>query len=87
MDDKYIFNLPYWKNMLLLHNLEVTHVCDSADGTLVDLDGKAQVNLNACSNLEKMHITNAFHPITRDDENIILPVACHTKSLVSRKFT
>ena len=38
------FQLPYWKTLILRHNLDVMHIekniCDSIVGTLLSIDGK-----------------------------------------------
>ena len=42
------FQLPYWKMLLLRHNLDVMHieknVCDSIIGTLLNIEGKTKDN-------------------------------------------
>ncbi|GKB63075.1 hypothetical protein Tco_0919261 [Tanacetum coccineum] len=51
------FTLPYWKNLLLRHNLDVMHieknVCDNIVGTLLGQVGKSKDNLKARLDLEK----------------------------------
>ncbi|XP_074379633.1 uncharacterized protein LOC141720881 isoform X1 [Apium graveolens] len=41
-----LFDLPYWSNLLLRHNLDVMHieknVCDNIVGTLLDIEGVAR---------------------------------------------
>ena len=43
---KHIFELDYWKELLLRHNLDVMHieknVCDNVLGTLLNLEGKSK---------------------------------------------
>lgn len=53
-----LFDLPYWKDLLLRHNLDVMHieknVTESVIGTLLGMDGKDKDFLNArldCKNL------------------------------------
>ena len=52
------FTLPYWKHLLLRHNLDVMHVeknvCESILGTLLDLPGKNKDSLKARLDLENM---------------------------------
>jgi len=52
------FELPYWKHLLLRHNLDVMHIkkniCDNMLGTLLDLLGKNKDSLNAKLDLTKM---------------------------------
>ncbi|KAM6544118.1 hypothetical protein CsatB_008565 [Cannabis sativa] len=54
------FELPYWANMKLRHNLDVMHVeknvCDSLVGTIVGLENKTKDTINARLDLEKMNI-------------------------------
>ena len=45
------FQLPYWKTLILRHNLDVMHIekniCDSIVGTLLRIDGKSKDNFNS----------------------------------------
>ncbi|KAA0053344.1 hypothetical protein E6C27_scaffold27G00320 [Cucumis melo var. makuwa] len=45
------FDLPYWKELVLRHNLDVMHVeknvCESIIGTLLDINGKSKDGYNA----------------------------------------
>lgn len=79
-----IFNLTYWKDLLLHHNLDLTLVekntYGNVDGNLLDIDGKSKDNLNAWRHLENMCIRDALHLILRDDRKDILPTAYHTMS-------
>lgn len=40
----YIFELPYWKTLLLRHNLDIMHIdkniCDNIIGIIMSLKGK-----------------------------------------------
>jgi hypothetical protein len=51
------FTLPYWKNNMLRHNLDVMHieknVVDNIIGTLLNMDNKLKDNLNARLDLKK----------------------------------
>ncbi|WMV45750.1 hypothetical protein MTR67_039135 [Solanum verrucosum] len=62
--------LPYWKNNLIRHNLDVMHieknVCDNIIGTLLDIEGKTKDNLNARHDLKEMCIRSELHPTQRD---------------------
>lgn len=76
------------------HNLDLMHtekhVFDYVVGTSLNMDRKIKGNLNTRKDSEKMLIRDVLHPITGDDENIILPHACHTMSTrekeISHKF-
>jgi hypothetical protein len=75
------FNLPYWKSLLLRHNLDVMHVekniSDSVLGTLLDIEGKTKDGLNARLDLQVMGIRKDLHPLPRSNK-YILPHACYT---------
>lgn len=44
------FQLPYWKTLLIHHNIDVMHtkknVCDNILNPLLDIDNKSKDNLN-----------------------------------------
>ena len=52
--------LPYWKYLLLPHNLDVMHIekniCDNLHGTLLKLEGKTKDTMNARLDLADMGI-------------------------------
>jgi hypothetical protein len=52
------FRLPYWKDNLLRHNLDVMHieknVMDNILGTILDIKGKTKDNLAARLDLQEM---------------------------------
>ena len=54
------FDLPYWRTLLLHHNLDVMHIkkniCDSVMGTILDIDKKSKDSLNARLDLKMMGI-------------------------------
>ena len=73
------FELPYWKTLLLRHNIDVMHteknVCDNILNTILEMDGKTKDNLNARFDLQSMGIRKELHPIRRGEEWDI-PSAC-----------
>nr|XP_043616177.1 uncharacterized protein LOC122588102 [Erigeron canadensis] len=76
------FKLPYWKNLLLRHNLDVMHieknVCDKIVGTLLGIVGKSKDNMKARLDLEKWGIREELHPKKNPgSSNIYLPKACY----------
>nr|XP_043619730.1 uncharacterized protein LOC122591531 [Erigeron canadensis] len=76
------FKLPYWKNLLLRHNLDVMHieknVCDNIVGTLLGQVGKSKDNMKARLDLEKWGIREELHPKKNPrSNNIYLPKACY----------
>ncbi|XP_071687837.1 uncharacterized protein [Rutidosis leptorrhynchoides] len=74
------FKLPYWKDNLIRHNLDVMHieknVCDSVIGTLMNLDGKTKDHLNGRYDLEEMEIRKELHPEVLENNKVYLPPAC-----------
>ena len=66
---KTFFQFPYWKALILRHNLNVMHIekniCDSIVGTLLSMESKSKDNLNSHLNLQVMGIGDQFHPIQR----------------------
>ena len=78
------FQLPYWKDHLIRHNLDVMHVeknvCDNILWTLLNVDGKSKDNIKARRDLENMGIRKALHPKSLSDSKVYLPPACFTMS-------
>ncbi|KAI5337982.1 hypothetical protein L3X38_017253 [Prunus dulcis] len=77
------FELPYWKNLLLRHNLDVMHVekniCESIIGTLLLMKGKAKDGIKSRKDLENMGIRKYLHPKKRG-KHFYLSAAPHTLS-------
>lgn len=76
------FELPYWKNLLLRHNLDMMHieknVCDNIVGTLLGQVGKSKDSLKARLDLEKWGIREELHPKRNPrNNNLSLPKACY----------
>nr|XP_027086532.1 uncharacterized protein LOC113708268 [Coffea arabica] len=73
------FDLPYWKNNLLRHCLDVMHieknVCETIVRTLLNVDGKYD-NLGVRRDLEEMGIRAGLHPITDEFGRAYLPPTC-----------
>ena len=80
------FQLPYWKTLILLHNLDVMHIekniYDNIVGTLLSIDGKLKDNFNSRLDLKAMDIRDQLHLIQRGNR-VTLPAACY--SLTSNK--
>lgn len=59
------FTLPYWKDNLLRHNLDVMHieknVLDNIIGTLLGMKGKTKDNYEARLDLEEMGLRGELH--------------------------
>jgi hypothetical protein len=56
------WNLPYQKDMMVHHAIDVMHVeknmCEALIGTLLDIPGKIKDTLNARMDLEEMKLRN-----------------------------
>ena len=78
------FKLPYWKTLLLRHNIDVMHteknVCDNILNTLLDIDGKSKDNLMARFDLQAMGIRKELHPIRKNDSEWEIPKTCFNLS-------
>ncbi|XP_071719409.1 uncharacterized protein [Rutidosis leptorrhynchoides] len=74
------FQLTYWKNNLIRHNIDVMHtkknVCDNLIGTLMNIDGKTKDHLKGRRNLEEMGIRHELHPEPLSNGKVYLPPAC-----------
>ncbi|WMV37344.1 hypothetical protein MTR67_030729 [Solanum verrucosum] len=77
------FDLPYWKTLLLRHNLDVMHIekniCDSILGTILDVKGKTKDTLSTRLDLQQMKIRKELHPIQNGDK-YELPATPYTLS-------
>jgi hypothetical protein len=83
------FNLPYWKTLLLRHNLDVMHteknICDSVLGTILDIEGKTKDGLNTRLDLQAMGIRKDLHPLDEGNK-YILPPACYTLTIDEKRI-
>ncbi|XP_020243341.1 uncharacterized protein LOC109821575 [Asparagus officinalis] len=77
------FYLPYWRTLLLRHNLDVMHIekniCDSLLETIMNIKGKTNDNIKARLDLQAMSLKPELHPIQRGDK-LVMPAACYTLS-------
>ena len=82
------FQLPYWKTLILRHNLDVMHIekniCDSIVGTLLSIEGKLKDNLNSHFDLQVIGIREQLHRIQRENR-VTLPVACYSLTSNEKK--
>jgi len=78
------FRLPYWKDNLLRHNLDVMHieknVMDNILGTILDIKGKTKDNLAARLDLQEMGLRPKLHLFTAVNGKTYISAACHTMS-------
>ncbi|KAL6650301.1 hypothetical protein ACP70R_009226 [Stipagrostis hirtigluma subsp. patula] len=60
-----LFELPYWKELLLSHNLDVMHIekniCESLLATLLNISSKTKDTLKARMDLQDMNIRKNLH--------------------------
>jgi hypothetical protein len=90
------WQLPYWKDISLRHNLDVMHIekniCDNIIGTLLDIEGKKKDHAKARLDLEKMGIRKKLHlKATSDGKKTQIRKACfsltkHEKSIFCGVF-
>ncbi|XP_075494387.1 uncharacterized protein LOC142531977 [Primulina tabacum] len=76
------FDLPYWKDNVVRHNLDFMHieknVCESICGTLVNMEGKTKDNIKSRLDLQEIGIRSALHPIEKGPIRVYLPPACYS---------
>jgi hypothetical protein len=79
------FRLPYWKDNLLRHNLDVMHieknVMNNFLGTLLDIKRKTKDNLEARKNLQEMSLRPTLHPLRKENGKTYMLPTCHTIAL------
>jgi len=84
------FELPYWSQNKLRHNLDVMHIekniCDNIIGTLLDIQGKTKDHVNARYDLQDMGIRKNLHPKEIDEGRVQFARSCfsmnaHEKSI------
>ncbi|XP_062111616.1 uncharacterized protein LOC133823056 isoform X1 [Humulus lupulus] len=82
------FRLPYWKDLLVRHCLDVMHieknVCESIIGTLLDIPGKTKDGLTSHLDLVEMGIRTDLAP-EQKGKRTYLPPACFTLSREEKK--
>lgn len=83
------FQLPYWKTLLIRHNIDVMHteknVCDNILNTLLDMD-KSKDNLAARLDLADMKIRKNLHATKLDDGTYEYPKACFNLSMKEKEI-
>nr|XP_021842429.1 uncharacterized protein LOC110782571 [Spinacia oleracea] len=79
-----LFNLPYWKDNLLRHNLDVMHIeknlCDNIINTLLNVPKKSKDNLKARHTLEEIGVRKHLWPVKRGSSKWFLPPAPYNLS-------
>ena len=78
------FDLPYWNDLLVCHNLDMMHiensVCESLIDTLLNIPWKTKDGENAMLDMVAMRIQESLKPISEDEKMTFLPIACYTLS-------
>jgi hypothetical protein len=80
-----LWDLPYWEDLKLRHNLNVMHIkkniCDNLLGTFLNIEGKTKDTINSRLDLEDMGIREDLHLQPVDDgESYEMPEAWYTMS-------
>ncbi|KAK1644427.1 hypothetical protein QYE76_062232 [Lolium multiflorum] len=79
-----LWDLPYWEDLKLRHNLDVMHIekniCDNLIGTFMNIQGKTKDTVNSRLDLEDMGIRRDLHlqPVSAD--SFEMPQAWYTMS-------
>ena len=79
-----LWDLPYWEDLKLRHNLDVMHIekniCDNLLGTFMNVQGKTKDTLNSRLDLEDLGIRADLHlqPVGDDGESFEMPQAWYT---------
>ncbi|XP_058009346.1 uncharacterized protein LOC131183171 [Hevea brasiliensis] len=64
------FDLPYWRTLLLRHNLDVMHIekniCDNILGTIMNIKGKTKDGIKTRLDLQALNIRPELHPDNRE---------------------
>jgi hypothetical protein len=86
-----LYDLPYWKDQLLSHNIDVMHtktnVVDNILGTLLNMNGKTKDNQEARQDLCKMKLRPELHPFTAKNGKTLFPVAYFTMTKKKKRLT
>jgi hypothetical protein len=63
--------LPYWKDLMVHHTIDVMHVeknmCEALVGTLLDMPGKTKDTLNIWMDFEEMKLRQDLHHKTLEN--------------------
>jgi hypothetical protein len=64
-------NVPYWKDLMVCHSIDVMHVekdmCEALVDTLLDIPGKIKDTVNAWTNLKEMKLRKDLHHETLEN--------------------
>jgi len=84
------FELPYWKCLLLRHNLDVMHIekniCDNIMVTIMNVKGKTKDTIKTRLDLQKMNIRPELHPIQKGRNLTFQQYATHCLLKISTSY-
>ena len=79
-EEKYFFQLAYWEDHKLRHNLDVMHieknVMDNILGTVLNLKHWTKDNYKACLDLADIGIRSELHLRRKGDDKYMIPLVC-----------
>ncbi|XP_058002285.1 uncharacterized protein LOC110664507 [Hevea brasiliensis] len=82
------FDLPYWRTLLLHHNLDVMHIekniCDNILGTIMNIKGKTKDGIKTRLDLQALNIRPELHPVQQRNK-VVIPPALYSLS-TSEKY-
>ncbi|XP_041003891.1 uncharacterized protein LOC121249242 [Juglans microcarpa x Juglans regia] len=82
------FELSYWLDLGLRHNLDVMHIekniCDSILKTLMNIEGKSKGTANARRDLEDLGLKKELH-LQHDGNHTSMSLACYMLNVTERR--
>ncbi|KAF5442714.1 hypothetical protein F2P56_035341 [Juglans regia] len=82
------FELPYWLDLGLRHNLDVMHIekniCDNVLGTFLNIDGKTKDSANAHRDLANLGLRKELH-LQHDGDRVSMSLGCYMLNLNERR--
>ncbi|XP_058006773.1 uncharacterized protein LOC110657485 [Hevea brasiliensis] len=81
------FDLPYWRTLLLRHNLDVMHIekniCDNILGTIMNIKGKTKDSIKTRLDLQALNIRPELHPVQQGNK-VVIPSALYSLSTTEK---
>ena len=85
-EEYFFFRLPYWKDNLLRHNLDVMHVkknvIDNILGIMLDIKGKIKDNTQARHDLQEMGGLNCIRTQAMTGKPICHQLATRCRTMI-----
>ena len=85
---KHIWDLPYWKTLLIRHNLDVMHieknVFDNIFNTIMNVEGKTKGNAKSREDLKEFCSRPELHRIEKNGK-FVYPEACYMLNKLQKK--